>query len=58
MWMVNIDYILLVLVIISMITRTLLILRNIMNEYRIWKIVNRVLLYLILLDIILNFLNP
>jgi len=58
MWTVNIDYILLVLVIVSIITRAIIHMKNYMSDYKVWKRVNRFILFLTLLDIILNFLNP
>jgi hypothetical protein len=58
MWTVNIDYILLVLVIVSIITRAIIHTKNYMSDYKVWKRVNRFILFLTLLDIILNFLNP
>lgn len=37
MWTVNIDYILLVLVIVSIITRAIIHTKNYMSDYKVWK---------------------
>jgi len=58
MWIIEIDYLLLVLVIISMLTRAIIHTKNYISDYKVWKRVNRFILFLTLLDIILNFLNP
>jgi hypothetical protein len=58
MWIIEIDYLLLVLVIISMLTRSIIHTKNYISDYKVWKRVNRFILFLTLLDIILNFLNP
>jgi uncharacterized membrane protein (DUF373 family) len=57
MWIIEIDYLLLVLVIISMITRTIVGSTHYMNEYKIWRKVNNFLLFCILLDLFLNFVH-
>ena len=55
MWIIEIDYLLLVLVIISMITRAIVGSVHYMNDYKIWRRVNNFFLFCILLDLFLNF---
>ena len=54
MWIIEIDYVLLLLV---MITRTVIGTTDYMNEYKVWRKVNNFLLFCILLGLLLNLVH-
>jgi len=57
MWIIEIDYVLLLLVVISMITRTVIGTTDYMNEYKVWRRVNNFFLFCIILDLFLNLVH-